>query len=553
MENFETLTLYNSVKTTAKKVRHNNAIIYQGKKISFAKFLKLVDKTADILIENLHIEKGDVVIVSQPNIPNVLVLIYALNKIGAVINLVHPFTPFNQMKNIIIKTKTKYAFLFEQRVAKEVEKYREIADMVYVTRIEDYLPTFKKFIYHFMNKDIRKKLGRFRGKFTGFKYVYKLKKAKKHYPVKHDDVNELSVLLHSGSTTGDPKTICLCDRNFNFFVNRAYDITSLEEKDFYKSYFLSFLPSFHGFGFCVTMHTPLALGSGVILMPKFSAKELAKLLNHYRILVTGSVPTALEAMLKCPEFVNSKHLDRMGMVFCGGDTMSPTLEKRFNDTMAKGGSKCRVFEGYGLTEAVGANIVNTFKGHKTGSIGKPIKDVIVKIVDDNGKEVPVGQIGEIILQTGEMMLHYLDNEEGTKEAIRDGWLYTGDYGHVDEEGFVFFDQRKKRVVKVSGVGVFPTEIERLIENIPGVEAACAIEIPDPKLQAAIKVFVVAKYFDEEGMKEQILDTCRKYLIRWAVPKEIEFIKELPHTLLNKIDFKKLQELEDAKRGIKRKK
>lgn len=553
MIDVEKLTLYGTVKASAERQPHSVAIYYKGKKISYRKYLKLVDETADILVEQMGIEKGDVVMVSQPNIPNVLILIYALNKIGAVVNLVHPFTPFNQIRNIISKTNTKVAFLFEQRVAKEVEKYRDIADIVYVTRVEDFLPLPKKIIYHFMNHAIRRKLGKWRGKFKGFKYTYKLKKAKRHVDEIHTDVNELSVLLHSGSTTGDPKTICLCDRNFNFFAYRAPAITCLDEKVFLGSYFLSFLPSFHGFGFCVTMHTPLALGCGVILMPKFDALEITKYIKTKRIIVTGAVPTAIEALLKCQEFTSSKHLKNLGMFFCGGDSMSPTLEKRFNDIMKAGGSGCRVFEGYGLTEAVGANTVNTFLAHKEGSIGKPIKDVAVRIVDDNGQEVPTGKVGEITIQSGEMMLCYLNNEEGTKEAIRDGWLYTGDYGHVDEDGFVFFDQRKKRVVKVSGVGVFPTEIEKLIETIPGVEAACAIEIPDPRLKAAIKVFVVAKYFDEQGMKEQIIETCRKYLIRWAVPKEIEFIKELPKTLLNKVDFKKLQEQENAKRGIKPKK
>lgn len=549
MENLEKLTLYEAINHSAKRLPRQKAILYKNRKITFSSFLKGVDRLADSLIEQYDIQKGDVILVSQPNIPNVLFLIYALNKIGAVVNLVHPFTPFNQVKNIISKTNTRYAFIFEQRVAKEVEKYRDIADMVIVTRVEDYLPLGKKIIYHFLNRKIRYKLGRFRGKFKGFNYYHKIKKAKNSYEARHSDVNELSILLHSGSTTGDPKTICLCDRNFNFFSNRAFEIMCNEEKDAVGAYFLSFLPSFHGFGFCVTMHSPLAIGSGVILLPKFDAKEIASYVNKHRILVTGAVPTAIESLLKCPEFVNNKHLDHLGMFFCGGDKMSSTLEERFNKLMEEKGSKCRVFEGYGLTEAVGANSVNTFKYNRTNSIGKAIPGVTFRIVDEQGKEVKTGEVGEITLQSGEMMLGYFNNEEGTKEAIKDGWLYTGDYGHMDKDGFIYFDQRKKRVVKVSGVGVFPTEIERLVENVPGVEEVCAIQIPDRRLTAAIKIFVVAKYFDEEGMREQILDTCRKYLIRWAVPKEIEFIKEMPKTLLGKVDFKTLQLQEDKKRGL----
>jgi long-chain acyl-CoA synthetase len=146
------------------------------------------------------------------------------------------------------------------------------------------------------------------------------------------------------------------------------------------------------------------------------------------------------------------------------------------------------------------------------------------------------------------MIGYFNDEVTTKEAIIDGYLHTGDLGYMDVDGFIFFKQRKKRVVKVSGVGVFPSEIEKLIENVPGVEACSAISIPDDRLNNAIKVFVVAKYFDEEGMRHDIMETCQKYLIRWAVPKEIEFRKELPRTLLGKIDFKTLQKEEDEKRS-----
>lgn len=550
MVDLEQLTLYGAIKHNAELYPHFKALVYKNKTIRFRKLLKLIDRTADSLVKYYDIKQGDVVMVSQPNIPNVIVLIYALNKIGAVVNLVHPFTPFNQVKNIIDKTNTKLAFLFEQRVAKEVEKYRSIADMVIVTRVEDYLPLGKKIIYHtFLNRRIRYKLGRFRGKFKGFNYYHKMKKSDDKYESRHNDVNALSVLLHSGSTTGDPKTICLCDRNFNFFANRAFQILCKDAKDVIGHYFLSFLPSFHGFGFCVTMHAPLAIGCGCILLPKFDANEISSYIDKYKIEVIGAVPTAIETLLKCDKFVNNKHLNNIGVLFCGGDKLMASLEKRFNDLMIEKGSGCRLYEGYGLTEAVGANTVNTKDFHRENSIGKPIPDVTIKIVDEHGKEVKRGEIGEITIKSGEMMLGYLNNEQGTKEAIKDGYLYTGDYGHMDEDGFVYFDQRKKRVVKVSGVGVFPTEIERLVENVPGVEGVCAIEIPDKRLQAAIKLFVVAKYFDEEGMRSQIIDTCKKYLIRWAVPKEIEFVKELPKTLLGKVDFKKLQEQENRKRGL----
>ncbi len=543
--------MYERLKEAALAKPHYAAIYYQGNKISYSKFLKMVDDMANILQYRLGVKKDDVILVAQPNIPDVLKLIYAGNKIGAIINLVHPFIPFNQIKQIIKQTNTKVAFLFEQRIAKEVEKYREFDFPIYVTRVEDYLPTTKKIIYHtFMNRKIRQKLGRWRGSFEGFKYLKDLKPVRGKEVDENHDGNKMSVLLHSGSTTGDPKTICLADRCFNAVSDVLFDLVCCEKDQFPKGGFLSVLPSFHGFGFGMTMHVPLTNGFTVALMPKFDAKEVAKIMKKVNLTVICGVPTVFEHLLKCDEFVHSKYLKNVYVAFCGGDTISISLKKRFDDTMKAGGSNAQVFEGYGLTEAVAVNCVNTYAHNKQGSIGYPVPFATLTTLDEEGNELPRGKLGEIAIKSDSVMLGYWKDEAATKATFKNGWLCTGDLGYIDEDGFVFFQQRKKRVVKVSGVAVFPTEVERLVETVPGVEAVCAIQIPDARLQHALKLFVVAKYFDEEGMRNQIMETCRKYLIKWSVPKEIEFVKELPLTLLNKVDFRKLQDQENAKRGIK---
>lgn len=547
----ENLSMYESIKLSCKNNPKSLAVYYQGKKWKYPAFIKRIDRMADILYNNLGIRQNDVILVAQPNIPDVLVLIYALNKIGAVVNLVHPFTPYNQIRNIMVKTRTKYAFVFEQRVAKEVEKYREIADQIFVTRIEDDLPFFKKLAYHcFMNGAIRKKLGKFRGSFKGFTYVRDLKPTGKEIVEANNKAEDVSVLLHSGSTTGDPKTICLSDRNFNFIAERCNTLLGCPTSSLKAKGMISVLPSFHGFGFCMTMHSPLVIGMSVILVPKYSAKAVSECMNKTPTGCICGVPTMFENMLNSKEFNTNKNIKNLHICWCGGDYLPSNVRNEFNDLMAKNGSKCQLFEGYGLTEAIAVNVINNFEFHKDGAIGHAIPDVEVKIVDDDGNEVPRGEIGEICIKGGANMIKYFDNEEATKQAMKDGWVYTGDLGTMDEDDFIFFKQRKKRVIKVSGVGVFPSEIESLVEHVPGVKGVCAIEIPDARLQHAVKLFVVADYFDEEGMRNQIMETCRKYLIRWSVPKEIEFIDELPKTLLGKIDFKVLQKAEDERRGKK---
>ena len=545
-------TMYQAFKNVAKQYPHDLALYYEGSKISFKALLKRIDQTADILYHSLGVRENDVVVIAQPNIPETIVLFYALNKIGATSNLIHPFTPFNQVKAIMDKTHTKVAFLFEQRIAKEVERYRELVDQVYVTRIEDDLPLFSKFIYHnFMNFRIRKKLGKLpaRFKFPGFKYTYQLKPTGKKVPEAKADSKRCSVLLHSGSTTGKPKTICLSDYAFNFIAQYSYSFLAVKPEEMRGHKMLSVLPSFHGFGLCMTMHAPLANGFASILVPKFKANKVAKIINKTKLTCMCGVPTIYEKLLLEPTFVNSKNLKYLHCCFCGGDSMPADLEERFNKAMEKASSKCRLFQGYGLTEAIAVNCVNTFNAYRSGSLGKAMPEAIFKVVDEKGKEVPRGELGEIIFKSGAIMLGYYQDEEATKACIHDGYLYTGDLGYMDQDDFIFFKQRKKRVVKVSGVAVFPSEVEQLIESMPEVSACAAIRIPDEKLQNSLKVFVVAKYFDETDMKEKILETCRKYLIRWSVPTEIEFRKELPLTMLGKVNFRALQEEEDKKRGL----
>lgn len=547
---FEKLSMYEAIKLTAEKYPNNLAIYYQGKKIKYSAFIKRVDRMADILYHRLGIRQNDIVLVAQPNIPDTLVLTYALNKIGVVVNFVHPYTPYNQIHNIMIKTRTKAAFVFEQRVAKEVKSYRRIADQVYVTRIEDDLPFFKKVFYHvFMDFAIRKVLGRYRGQFSGFKYVSHLKPTGLPVDTVKDKQDDVSVLLHSGSTTGDPKTICLSDSNFNYVVEHADEFLCCSHDDIKAKGMLSVLPSFHGFGFCMTMHQPLTIGYSVVLIPKYSPKAVVDAMNHTPISLMCGVPTMYESLIHSKEFNECKKVKNLYVAWCGGDYLPKETKDKFDELMKKNGAKCRLFEGYGLTEAISVNSINTFDNNRDGSIGKAMSGTEFSIQDDDCNMLKPGEVGEICIKGPAMMKKYLDNEVGTKEAIRNGWVHTGDLGTMDEDGFVYFKSRKKRVIKVSGVGVFPSEIENLVCHIPGIKEVCAIEIPDIKLQHGVKLFVVADYFDEEGMRNQIMDVCKKYLIRWAMPREIEFVDSLPKTLIGKIDFKKVQQEENERRGI----
>ena len=545
------LSMYQALLVAANKYPNDLALYYQGTKISFKTLIKRINETADILYHQLGIRENDVVLISQPNIPETVVLFYAVNKIGAISNLVHPFTPFNQVKEIMEKTNAKVAFLFEQRIAKEVDKYRELVNKVYVTRIEDDLPLLKKLCYHiFMNFKIRKKLGKQKDiNFPGFNYVINLKPSNKETLLIDLVPNKCSVLLPSGSTTGKPKTICLNDRSFNYIAMHSDAFMSLTKEQLRGHKMLSILPSFHGFGLCMTMHAPLVNGFASILIPRFRVKKVVKVMNKVKPTAICGVPTIYEKLLADPSFTNSKSLKYLHCCFCGGDTLPNELSNNFNNALRQVGSSCRLFQGYGLTEAVAVNFVNTFETSRDGSLGKPIPGAIFKIVDESGKEPPRNQIGEIILKSDAVMLSYYQDEEATNECLKDGYLYTGDLGYMDEDGFIYFKSRKKRVVKVSGVAVFPSEVEQLISSLPEVSSCAAIRIPDSKLQNSIKVLVVSTSTDKNALKEKIFETCRKYLIKWSVPTEIEFRDSLPVTPLGKVDFNSLQQQEDIKNNL----
>jgi len=540
----ENLTMYEAILNASKVTPNATAIYYKGKKINFTKFNKLICKTASFLSNKLNIKQGDVVLISQPNIPESLIILYAVNKIGAVANMVHPYTPYNQIVSIYENTHSKVAFLFEQRIAKEIEKYRTFPYPFYITRIEDSLPLFKKLIYHlFYNNAIRKKLNKKTRTFkTEFKFFYKTKCDVSSSPLVKNEPGKIAVILHSGSTTGDPKTICLTNDNFNSTAEQAYELLCQDGSYVRGKFMLSVLPNFHGFGLCMSMHSPLATSFGCVLVPSFKVKEVIKDMNGAKnVICMCGVPRIYDALTKSDEFWKKVHnLNLLRSCFSGGDSLSKTIKDTFNNKMKEKGFEGRILEGFGLTESTSVVFVNTFNHYKDGSIGYPLRDVFVRIVDEDGNEVKNGEIGEITIKSKSNMIGYLCKDDLDSSCIKDGYLFTGDLGYKDDDNFVFFTSRKKRVVKVSGVATFPSEVEKLIKSIPGVNDVCVIGVEDDVMMHALKAYIVSDCVDKEGFKQTILDTCNKYLIRWSVPKYIEFIDEMPKTLMQKTDYRNLE-------------
>lgn len=538
----EHLSLYQALKQAAYGVEDHTAIYYFNSRISFFKLLKRIDELASVLQNQYLIKKGDVVLVSLPNIPETIVLFYALNKIGAISNMVHPNSPFEVMQKYYDDANCKLAFLFQDRVYRELESYLNFKGTIVLCSAGYSLNIKEREKYNLMNHRMIKDLKNTR-KFLFYSQLDSNNLLSTEVPTREDDV---AVLLHSASTTGISKTICIGSKSFNFTASRVPEIMCLDKDELKGNSLISVLPSFHGFGLCMTMHAPLVNSFGVVLIPKFSAKNVVKMMKKVKnaICICG-VPNVFKALLNEPSFVNSRYLKTLKSCFSGGDSLPPLLKEKFDTMLVHRGSNCRLFEGYGLTEALSVCSVNTHYHHKRGSIGYPINGVSFKILDDNRKECAPHEVGEIAIKSDNNMLYYFNDEKATRDTYFGDYLTTGDLGYIDDDGFIYFMTRKKRVIKVSGVAIFPHEIESVVLGLSGISQVCVVQIPDEKSGHAAKVYVVSKNKDPE----RILQICRKKLISWSIPKEIEFVSSLPMTKFNKVDYRKVQEMENKKRGI----
>lgn len=308
------------------------------------------------------------------------------------------------------------------------------------------------------------------------------------------------------------------------------------------------LPMFHGFGLTVCVHLPISVGACAILVPKFNADIFADQFAKHQPQFIAGVPTLYEALLRSKKMKKSDFSCLKG-VFAGGDSVPVELKRQFDEFVSKRGGKVSIQEGYGLTETVTVSCLIPSKNDKISSMGVPLPDMLYKIVKlGTDQDLPPGEEGEICISGPTVMLEYYKNQEETDKVLKvhsDGfkWCHTGDLGYMDEDGFFYFSSRIKRMIKSSGYSVFPTQIENIINKHPAVALSCVIGIPDKYQIEKIKAFISLKegHTDIEKIKAEIMDLCREYLAIWSVPREIEFRKELPTTLIGKVDWLKLQE------------
>jgi long-chain acyl-CoA synthetase len=532
-------TLYQSLKDTAEKYPERNALLFMGKYIDYETMILQVDKLAAGFAD-LNIKGGDTVTLAMPNVFEALFAFYALNKIGVVCHLVHPLTPVIQMNKYMNQTKSKHLLIldtFYNHFKNVLEE--EKTKLILITPVDEF-GVIKKVGYSLIN---RKKL-------RGIKFGDRILKFSNLYsdnPIKDlkIDPKKTAFLLHSGGTSGTPKTIELSNYAVNFLASKTSYI--LNKTDFEDKHMLAVLPMFHGFGLCMGIHGMLMWGGVDTLMPKFSADESIKLIKNNQVNYMIGVPSLYEALLRHKEF-RSTDIKNIEQVYVGGDYVAEDLKNRFDAVMEYYYSEARMLEGYGLTEVVTVSCVNTLKDNLPNTVGKPLPGIEMAILNlENSTEFVEPNIdGEILVSGPTMMNGYLNDKEATDSTIiklnDKSWVRTGDLGYIDPEGFIHFKQRLKRIIKVNGMPVLPSEIENFLMNFEEVKEVSAIGKPDPLRGSIIKLFIAWNASKKPLEDKKIKELIKANISPYAVPSEIVVLEDLPKTIIGKTNVIELEKM-----------
>lgn len=543
----------------ALKYPQNYAYQYFNNKCTYKEFVEKIEACARSL-KTLGVKEGDVISICMPNTPQAIIMFYAVNMVGAISNMIHPLSSEKEIEMFLNKSNSKVILTLDMNYKKVIN----IINNTKVTKIiigsaGDDLKGVKKILFSIFNTDIMKAKKKIEAVFLKafrnrevLSYKKFIQKGNNYYediwtPRKGSD---LATILYSGGTSGIPKGILLSNLSFNALAKQAYYMCAPVKAG---DSILSIMPIFHGFGLGVCLHTCLSAGLKCILVPKLEIKKLVKQIRKTRPNFLVGVPTLFEAITKAKK-VKEGDFSSVKTIVSGGDIMDEENLKRYNEFFSKYGSQAKIRIGYGLTEAVAATCLCPTDGHRPNSIGIPFPDVIYKIVEiGTTKEVKPNTDGEICICGPNVMLGYLNEEEETKKTLKehkDGkvWLHTGDIGSMDEDGYVYFKSRIKRIIITSGYNVYPSYIENIINKHEYVSSCSVIGVPDSYRGQRVKAYVVLKKevkISEEAQKE-LKEHCKKYIAKYAMPREFEFKKELPKTLVGKIAYTVLEAEEKMK-------
>ena len=542
-------SMYDAVEAVAKAYPNNVAFDFMGKSTTYRQLIQEIQRCARAL-KTIGVRENDCVTIAMPNCPQATYMFYAVNLVGGICNMIHPLSAEKEIEFYLNESKSVTVITLDQFYNK-FEAVRQNTGVVNIilARVKDALSKPVKAGYMLTEG---RKIQKIPDDAPVIRWKDFLRLGRAcfwNYKVERK-ASDPAVILYSGGTTGKTKGILLSNRNFNALGRQVIAANPMFRPG---DKMLAAMPLFHGFGLGVCVHTMLSSGGRCILVPRFTAQSYAKLISKYRCNFIAGVPTLYEALIRIPDMKNAD-LSCLKGVFSGGDSLSVELKKKFDKFLYDHKATVQIREGYGTTETVTACCLTPTHISKEGSIGIPFPDTYIKIVKpDTDEELPYGEEGEILLAGPTVMQEYINHPEETARTLRthdDGltWVYTGDLGYMDSDGFIYFKGRAKRMIVSSGYNSYPGQIENILDAHEKVHMSCVIGVPDPYKMQAVKVFLMLKPGVEanDATKEEIMAYCRKNIAKYALPREIEFRDELPKTLVGKVAYRQLEEEEAEK-------
>jgi len=540
------LTLGGVLEETARKFPGHTALLFFGRKIIYAELDRLANRFAHALA-GLGVRKGDRVALMLPNIPQMVIAYYGTLRAGAIGVATNPLYHSHELEvqlkdsgaSVLIAVDMFYP------VIKPVLAKTSVRDLI-LCGIKDYLPFPLNLLYPIKAR-LDKQWVPVKRVPPIFDFLGLMDRARVTRPDVSVAPGDIAILQYTGGTTGIPKGAVLTHRNL--VVNAFQCRTWLTVRNEGEERILAVIPFFHVYGMTTAMNLGILIGAELILLPKFHTKEVLKTIQKHR----PTIFPGIQAMyLAIGNYVKTHRYDLTSIkaAISGAGPLMKEVQERFEHL-----TKSRIVEGYGLSEASPVTHANPIFGRrKSGTIGLPWPDTDARIVDiETGtRELPVGETGELVIQGPQVMQGYWNKPEETAQALRGGWLHTGDIAKRDEEGYFMVVDRIKDMIKTVGENVYPREIEEVLFTHPKVKDAVVVGLPHEEYMGEkIKAFVVLKE-GQTASAEEIIEFCKAELSKFKVPKEIEFRDQLPKTLVGKVLRRVLRDEERTKLGIKEK-
>lgn len=537
-------TIYEYIYQNNKDYPNDIALEYMGSKITYGKMFAHIDDCVKSLT-SLGVKIGDIVTIALPSIPEALYMVYALNKMGAVANMIHPLAGENEIVHYLNEVNGDVAVLFEGT-------YNIVNNSLHTTSLKkavvvsagDSLPFGIKQLYMLKNK-----LPKFSsdGMLMNWKQFVNLGHDATVVPVKKDS-SQMAIISHTGGTTGEPKGVMLSDNNINALMWQL----NVNFKNQRQEKNLVVLPPFVNYSLVHSMLLPLTLGLQVTLIPKYEADKFDEYVRKYRPNHISSIPPYLEALLT-NETLKKMDLSCIKTIAYGGEAMNLQKEEEVNNLLRVCGSNAKISKGLGSTEMVGAATTTREECNTIGNVGIPLARVNCKIVEpETFDELSYNQIGEICFSGNTLMIGYYNKQEATDAIIKyhpDGirWMHTGDLGYLTEDGVVVITGRIKKIVMTIGkdgnvTKMFPDRIEKVLMKNPAVSLCCVIGIPDEVRVNYPRAYVILNegYVESQQITETLLAYCEDELPEYMIPEEIIYRNDFPRTSRGKVDYRALE-------------